>query len=396
MGLAYHDSAMSLPDGSYEDLIRACRIPGTSGFRPHPTNGLHCVRALLRGAFTGAKTTFELGRRTSLIVLAVDGLGYELARACWSPDELVPLTSTFPSTSVVAWLTASTGLEPAGHGLPGVVYRLDGEDALYHAFLNRTVAGLEDPARPVPFAGFTTLFDDVVAVGVDAVVDRGDLASWPSPWADALFRGARELPPFGDWPAARDIPTEIVRLTAGAVAAGIARTTEPRLVWQFVNLDDYMHRHGPDAAIGAALRALEREVLAWTAQGHDVVAFSDHGLTTSVATRATFSQTNAIDDSLCLLPSGGAGRVRWSYPAPGREHEVQHRLEELLGDAAIVVPRNHLATLGLWPAPTARIGAVVALATGSVFPAPMAGLAYDHGSFSADEMFVPFAVWHGD
>jgi predicted AlkP superfamily phosphohydrolase/phosphomutase len=62
----------------------------------------------------------------SVVVMAFDGLGYDLASDVFSPDRLVPLTTTFPSTFVTAWATALTGRRADEHGLLGVQFRRQG------------------------------------------------------------------------------------------------------------------------------------------------------------------------------------------------------------------------------------------------------------------------------
>src|SRR5580704_10923798 len=65
------------------------------------------------------------------IFVAVDGIGYDVAHRVWSEaPHLTPLSSTFPSTSTSAWLSAVTGLRPEEHGVLGVVYFDPGLDRM--------------------------------------------------------------------------------------------------------------------------------------------------------------------------------------------------------------------------------------------------------------------------
>lgn len=100
--------------------------------------------------------------------------------------------------------------------------------------------------------------------------------------------------------------------------------------------------------------------------------------------------------ALCRLPVGGAGRVRWWYPRPGRVAEVRERFADMLGPDALVLTRDRLVDLGLVARNGAlvdRLGEVVALAVGRRFPPIDPRDRYEHGSITEDEMLVPLGVW---
>jgi hypothetical protein len=85
------------------------------------------------------------------------------------------------------------------------------------------------------------------------------------------------------------------------------------------------------------------------------------------------------------------------YPLPGREQELAAALSDALKDHALVLTPDGLAERGLLaatPVVRDRIGAVIALATSAAFPVPDPTVAWEHGSLSDDEMFVPLATWN--
>jgi hypothetical protein len=93
------------PDG----LVGACTVPGVPGLVPHPEQSLALVPGWMLGQF-------EVAQR-GVIALGVDGPGWAAAAATWRSAELACLTSTFPTISATAWLTAMTGVGP---GTPSV------------------------------------------------------------------------------------------------------------------------------------------------------------------------------------------------------------------------------------------------------------------------------------
>lgn len=383
-----------------ERLATECRLP-LGLLRPHPEQSLALVPDLL------ASCLDAVGDGT-LIVLAVDGVGFDLARKVCATARLVPLTSTFPSTSVVAWLTAATGIEPSRHGVLGVVYRLPERDAHFHVFLDRGLDHDGDwdaaPARlaqiepgAIPAEPASTFFERFRDRGVDCVANPGELANWPGRWRDSILRGADVVPSDEDWAALRHRPEAAWSASRRETEAALAFRPRPRLVWSFLNLDDHVHAHGYDERVLAALAELDAVCAEWASAGHLVVAYSDHGLVeTTVDSDDAAAWSRISGPALCRLPPGGAGRARWAYPRPGAEDDVRAELEAALEGEALVLTREGAIELGLL-ADTAlvaqRVGEVVALATGTRFPVPSREVRFDHGSCLPEEMLVPFAVW---
>src|SRR5919197_2011027 len=255
----------------------------------------------------------------TVAVLALDGINDSVARGVWSQARVEALTSTFPTTSVTAWLTAATGLEPAEHGVLGVVYYLPEAGTCFHVFLDQGLEPVELPPRRMTDA--PTFFERARDEGVRCLANPGELASWPSAWTDTILRGAERLAPPTDWTALRHDPVgaadAAVRETEAALGPG------PRLVWTFVNFDDYLHRRGYDEPVLEALARLEQAAAEWAAAGHALVAYAHHGLVESRSDdEARRAWTEVTGPELCRCPPGGAGRVRWGYPPAGQEHQL--------------------------------------------------------------------------
>src|SRR5438105_8040001 len=110
---------------SLEELLAESVLGPIPGYRPHDRQHLGLVRRLLVDLFERpARALVPLGREESVVVVGVDAISWDVASACWSPERLVPLTTTSPSTSACAWVSALTGLGPADSGVAGAVYRV--------------------------------------------------------------------------------------------------------------------------------------------------------------------------------------------------------------------------------------------------------------------------------
>lgn len=320
--------------------------------------------------------------RRGVVVLGVDGLGYRPAVLAWRSAVIARLTSTVPSTSATAWLTALTGVGPSGHGVPGMVYRVGA--GLVYAVTGEVLAGEVGPqplVRPVVNV-FERVSGQCVAIG-------RELAHLPGPWAAALLRGtesAADPPPPAELARHARDPGTLVDAVAGEVTAALE--TAASLLWVYVNLDDYVHANGYDGAVLAALRRFDELARQWAAAGWTVLAHSDHGQVPVRPDPALVDAWNRIDDpNDCVLPGGGAGRIRWLHPRPGRADLLRRRLSEALGDSATITTP---ARLGL---PPDRTGAVVAVARSERFPNPDPTLRFEHGGLHPDELSIPFAAW---
>jgi hypothetical protein len=380
---------------AFDEIVTAAVGPRPGTVRPYPAQSVTGIAGFLRAQFDGA------GAR-SVIVLGVDGVDFPTAAAWWRPDALVPLVTTFPSTSVVAWRSALVGAGPEVHGVPGVVYLDESCGRLFHAFRDRTLdrgddwAGAE-PADAVALPDVPTVFELLQRDGIECLAAAGDLVSWPGRWRDSTLRGARLCGQPRCWPAVRRDAALVVDAATGDVERALAGRRGRRLVWSWLNLDDYLHARGYDGELLASLAAVDAAARRWAAGGHLVVAHSDHGLVPSRAPTslvAAWDRANGPD--LCRLPAGGAGRVRWSYPHPGRIGTVRRLLAAGLGTSALVTERSELADLGLVPPgdPLGEaVGPVVAIALGEDFPVPDPAARFEHGSITSPEMVVPLAVW---
>jgi predicted AlkP superfamily phosphohydrolase/phosphomutase len=140
-----------------------------------------------------------------VIVLAFDGLDYELTRSLIEQGRLPnfarlartggfsPLATTMPPQSPVAWSTFTTGLEPAQHGIFDFVHR---DPATLQPYLSTTRT--EPPSWTVP------------------------LGPWRFPLRGGRVVALRTGVPFWAPLEARGVPTTIVRMPANYPPSGEA------------------------------------------------------------------------------------------------------------------------------------------------------------------------------
>jgi hypothetical protein len=384
---------------SPDEILLACSLslPGTLG--PHPDQSVRCVRDLIRRWATAPE--WPLGRPDDegLIVLAVDSVGYHAARDFITADELVCLTSTFPSTSAVAWVSSVTGCQSREHRVSGPVGLQPGVDGVYNilralAYSWDGGAMVTTPARPDPFPAHRTAFDDVTAVGWGASVLLGDFGNVCRRWADLLVGGGRRVEPPAGIAEIRHNGPQVAQIAIEQIDNERA-TGGRQCIWAYINLDEHAHRYGYDSRFEGALRSLVDAAERWSSSGQTVVFYSDHGQVPNKVTTADVVRFDAIAGATwCRLPPGGAGRVRWIYPRAGREEVLMTRMRDLLGEDAVVCHRDELPGLGVVPAPgLPGSGEIVAIATGDAFPVPDSSYIFEHGSFTEGEMLVPLAVW---
>lgn len=379
-----------------EGLVAECTVEGVPGLVPSGRQSLAAVPGVVLAELAGA------GR--GVIVVGADGVLLRTAEQCWRAARMGCLTSTFPTVSAPAWLTALTGAGVGEHGVAGMVYRLPGRATRVLAVTGQALDGPASGAEPETVAVTPpTVFERARQSGAWPVAIGRELDALAGPWTAALLRGAAQ-PLARPGAAARfraeaADPAVLVRAVAADVEAALAGCPpgRPALVWCYLNVDDYQHQHGPDAAVQDALGWLDGAAARWADAGWTVLAHSDHGQVACVRDPDLERAWAELDTpEWCELPGGGAGRVRWLHPLPGRAADLAGRLAAALGDAALVLGVDDLDRLGLLrltPQLRARLGSVVAVAATDRFPIPDPGLRWEHGSTQPDEMLVPLAAW---
>jgi hypothetical protein len=371
---------------------------------PHPTQNLCALRSMLEQAFDADGDGCLLASSECIVVLVVDGVSLECAEACWTPSVSQVLTSTFPSTSSTALLSATTGLMPADHGVIGVAFYDPVIDGVFDCY--RDVATVARNGGDIEFAGdgvrlgpwptvFSTLSDRV-----DCVAHIGALATLPGRWSRMVVHGARVVSPSVDWNEIRNDPKAMVDAVTTEIEATLSgRRSRPCLLWAHVNIDSAIHIRGYDFAVRDALSALADAAQRWASNGHTVITHSDHGLVeTHDSGRARALLALLQNPTYCRVSSGGAGRVIWAYPRDGLADELLERAREQAYGFAVAKSRDELlrsGAVGASQLARERIGEVVVIPTGSEFPLFESSYHFEHGAFSEAEMITPLAICKG-
>lgn len=301
------------------------------------------------------------------------------------------LTSTFPSSTMIAMTTLHMGASPAQHGWLGtsvhdrgtVVDLLRQRDLLTGRLLDHPgdLLAASPVSRRLADTGV-----DVRSVG-PAAFEGSFLSGW-------YFDGALSVP----YEALPDLP--------GAVAHA-ARGDGPRyVVVYWPGFDDVCHATGPgspEASVAARRVDLAfHQTLAGLPQDGStlVILTADHGQSDTPARLVTpLHQDTGLPD-LLGGPPAGERLVRYLNVRPGGEAEVAERL----AGAATLLPASEAWQEGLFGGPPAReeflgrTGNWIAVARHGhqmtwAYPAksarPAAG---DHGSLSAEQMVVPLVA----
>jgi len=322
------------------------------------------------------------------VVLALDGVTFDLARTCWPSADLSLMRAVTPTTSSACWLSALTGRAVADHAVPGVVFTAPAGGTRLINVLDYDGADLTTAAD--------TVFSDAARHGRVPLAVLGDMEHYGSAWRDALLRHARHVPGhsfYTEHGSYRPRPSgDVVSRVRTAVEETLDRhgTRQPCLLWCYVEVDQHVHRHGYDTHTTEVLTALGEFARSLTRRGVVVVAHADHGLVPTSHDPALAGLLDRMGRRHGFT-MGGAGRMRWLYP----EHRsgasgLAARLRASLPDDVRVLPADEIFTPG--SAARARVGDILLVAEGEKFLTD-SDYRYDHGSFAPEETDTPFAVW---
>jgi len=389
-----------------------------------PEYGTRCFDALpatIERLLTGAGEGLRLGapvlerRYDHLVLVYLDGFGLRFAgRHADHPllrgaDLVEPLTSQFPSTTVVHTTTIHSGLPVGEHGLY--------EWFVYDPGLDRVIAPL-----PFSFAGDSR--NTLLAAGVTA----GDVYPAESMYVRLAAAGvgshvAHPVPIAGTPPTrwlTRGATVHGFETAAdglAAIGAALAREERGYGVVYLSEVDALMHVVGPDdpsvadafevalSAVDAAARggAFPPETLVLVTADHGMAAISPERTTyLNIAWPELAELVQLGADGRPLAPAGSC-RDLFLHVRPGRVDEVAGRLGELLDGVADVHLVEELVAAGAFGREISeplrrRLADVVCL------PHPGEAVYWfergrfeqrflgQHGGMSADELEIPLVA----
>lgn len=344
-----------------------------------------------------------------VVLVILDGLGYSrfanLAKR--DPDvhslaalgASIPVTTVFPSTTVAALTTYSTGLAPAAHGMLGYRLFLREVSATVNMIQLSVVGGRGEVALPESFPVSSlvpgpTVYERLAEHGVatHALLPRGIASSGLS---QVLYRGATQIHPA--------VNLSDMLATSRRILAGANDKTVVTLYWP--GLDSLAHPRGAAsdayaAEVASIAAALRRE---WVGRvGRTLLVLSsDHGFATMrPSDYIAADDLDELRDALQFFPVGEP-RASYLFLRAERRDALLARLPEAPGGIALL-PSAGALEAGLFgegprhPEAQARLGDLVAVSTdslGLLHPYPDAPLLHGmHGGLTADEMIVPLLV----
>jgi predicted AlkP superfamily pyrophosphatase or phosphodiesterase len=287
----------------------------------------------------------DLQRARSILLIIVDGLGYEFLASITEATVLRrhlarSLTTVFPPTTAAAVTTYMTGLAPQQHGLTGWF--------LYLRELGTVVTVLPFTTRlgNVPLQslgltaedvfGHTPVFDLLQRRSV--IVAPADIARSPY---NAAHAGRGGIEPYRGMDG-----------FFGAIERTVAAAREPTFVYAYwPEMDRLAHAHGiGHPAVRTHLKELDErlgESLAHMA-GNDcmVLLSADHGFVDVPPSRLIrLSDHPALRDML-LVPLCGEPRAAYCYALPSRRRDILSYFETELAEYAACVPSEALIENG--------------------------------------------------
>lgn len=354
-----------------------------------------------------------------VVLLIIDGLGYlQLQRVMEQVPffahlaergRMIPITSTFPSTTVTALTSLHTGQTPLGHGFLGTRLLLSDQGVL--ADMLRLAPGpsplyeelLDWGWQPDQFVTAPSLESRLAEAGIEGVAHtyrfylNGGLS-------DILMRGLSEKNGF---------------VGLGDLAIGLRYTLQTRqrqhlfvsVYWSMI--DTLSHTYGPTAEpCQAELRLLGQSLTenlldklpAAARKGTVLVLVADHGQVQTPPAEVVGLGAHPRLRGMLLLPPAGESRAAYLYARRGRNEALRDYVLEHLSDRFTLVETETALAAGLFGPPPAkpklrdRLGDWLLLAHGNSRLVAGEGegegiqMYGHHGSLLAEEMLVPLLM----
>lgn len=320
------------------------------------------------------------GRASRIIVLLLDSLGWEIyrrerARLGWLRSKLVVedrITTVFPSTTVSALSSLSTGYAPAQHGLVGLRlffhhFGVIGQTISFGPAYSRNPGALiEAGLDPETFLAVPSFNEQLAAAGLESHSFKSSYIVH-SALSRMHERGVTEQHGFH---SATDMVVRLRQLLEDRAGQSLYA----KLYWPAI--DTICHFRGPDhPAVGAelvnSLNILKEELLdqlSPAARKDTVIMITgDHGHVAAPADRIIKVEDHPALDEMLLMRPAGEPRTVYLYGRQGCQKAIVDYLNSHLNRALIAFPSKQVLSSGAFgPRPHAketarRIGDVVVL-----------------------------------
>jgi len=374
---------------NYSDLIVQQAIDGYSVL-PHTIQSIVSIRRIIYDILNN-KISYPLLSKETLIVLAFDGINFNIANSVWKTCSLFPLTSTFPSISSSAWLSSLTGMQVNEHYIPGVIFKKIENLELMNVYTEHNITYNDNFLS-------TNIFSDAIALGFEPYVISGFLSNIRCFWKDQLVKNSEVIECKCDWNNIKFCTNKIYECTIRELTQLLLKNKNKKrlLIWCFINTDDYIHKYGYDKAIEICLQQFENAALRLVRKGYNVIGYSDHGMVANYSSKKLIAQLDSLNSEHCENIIGGAGRVRWFYPIRGQENILKQKLLAMFKDEAYILSQADLHKkfiLLMNSTISKQIGKIILIAKSHNFPSVDFENKFNHGALSIDEMLIPLAIW---
>ena len=347
---------------------------------------LASIDSALPGASSQAADTLGIeAGATQVLIILVDGLGYELIEdhLGHTPtlrrvrNDIRSIHTVVPSTTAAAITAFGTGARPGATNMVGFSVAYGG------GVMN--LLAMEGGPAPTEWQPMPTYFERLAAADVSsAVISPARFAG--SGLTGAALRGARHVP-------AESLSDRV----SAALRELRAGTPVVYLYWSEIDHSGHAHGVASDAWIGqveqfdAGLAMLMRGL----PSGVRAVLTADHGMINVEPDRIIdVASTPALREGMRIV--AGETRAAHVHAEEGRADEVEERWRETLGESAWVLSRAQIPALIGEGSGASVIGDLLVLARGrggvvdsrtqSAAAIAMPGI---HGSVTPTEMRIP-------
>ncbi len=354
-----------------------------------PAHGRGCLTDLVPAMLgpVGAQLPVEIDHRRPIVLLVLDGLGWEQLRERPSLTPVLHqmrgqhITSVAPSTTATALTSITTGLTAGEHGVVG--YRMVVDDQIMNS-LRWWSSERGDLRREVP--------PDTVQPYEPFLGQRVDYVS-KAEFAKTGFTGAH----------LRGAHLHGYRTTAVMVSeiARVLREGSPFVYAYYDGVDKVAHEYGLDERYDAEVGYVDRlvgDVIAAAPSGTQVFVTADHGqVDCGNDLRPIAAEVLELTDGL-----SGEARFRWLHASPGAEDDLLRAAIDAHGSDTWVRSLEEMVD-DQWFGPSVRNE--VRGRYGSVALLPFEPFGFDdpddtgpfsligrHGSLTSAEMLVPLLV----
>lgn len=327
-----------------------------------------------------------LSAASQVVLLVIDGLGYEQLSARWTLAPTLahmtggPIHTVAPSTTATALTSIATGVTPGEHGVIG--YRIAEQGQVLNVLRWNTPEG--DARTRIPPEELQTI--EPFCSQRPPIVTRTEFNS--SGFTRAHLRGAR--------PHGYRVPSTMLVELRRLLAAG-----EPFVYAYYEGVDKVAHEYGLGDHYDAEVAAVDRlvgDICALLPSGAALAVTADHGQVE--VGDAVIELDRGITPHLAM--QSGEGRFRWLHARTGRSRQLLEAARAH-NDVAWVLTRSEIVDGGWFglhvsDAARRRLGDVALVAREAVSfhdprdtgPFTLIGR---HGSVTRAEMQVPLLAY---